>query len=84
MKKLSKAEAEKEIKEFFSDIENKAPKQIEKIKRLAMSHNIQLKQLRKQFCKKCYSPNLKIRSIKDRTKSIECKNCGNIMRWKIE
>jgi len=83
MKKFSKSDVEKQIKEFFEDIENKSPKEIKKIKKLAMSHNIQLKELRKRFCKRCYSPNLKIKNIKNGIKTIECKNCGNLMRWKI-
>ncbi len=84
MKKLSKTEAESEIREFFSNIENKTPKQIQKVKRLAMSHNIQLKELRKKFCKKCYSPNLKVRDIKNGKKSVECRNCRSVMSWKIK
>jgi len=84
MKKISKTGAEKEIKEFFSEIKDKTQKDIKKIKRLAMSHNIQLKELGKEFCKKCYSPNLKIRSIKNRIKTVECRNCENLMRWKIK
>jgi len=83
MKKLSKTEAEKEIEKFFSDIKNKTPKEIRKIKRTAMRHSIKLGALRKKFCKKCYSPDLKIKSIKKGIKTTECKNCGNLMRWKI-
>ncbi len=84
MKKLSKTEAEKQIKDFFSNINNKSPKEIKKIKKLAMSRNIQLKELRKKFCKKCYSSNLKIKSIKNKVKIVECRNCGSLMRWKIK
>jgi RNase P subunit RPR2 len=85
MKKISKLEAEKEIKDFFEDIENKSSKEIKKIKKLAMSQNIPLKELRKKFCKKCYSAfgNSKAR-IKDRMKITECKNCGYTSRWKIK
>jgi len=83
MKKISRLETEKEIKEFFENIKNKVPKDIKKIKKLAMSHNIQLKELRKKFCKKCYSSNLKIKGIKGKIKTIECKNCGNLMKWKL-
>jgi len=84
MKKVSKTEAEKQIKEFFLEINKKSPKEIKKIKKLAMSHNIQLKELRKKFCKKCYSPNLKVKSIKNKIKTVECKDCGNFMKWKIK
>ncbi len=82
--KLSKTEAKKEIEEFFSNIKNKTPKQIKKIKKLAMKHNLKLGDLRKKFCKKCYSPNLKVKSIKKGYKTIECVSCKNIMRWKIK
>ena len=80
MKKLSKTEAEKEIR----DIENKTPKEIKKIKRLAMRHNIKLGELRKKFCKKCFSTKLKIISIKNKIKKIGCESCGNVARWKMK
>ena len=85
MKKTSKTENEKKILGFFSDIKNKTPKEIKKIKKLAMSHNIKLKEFRKKFCKKCLSPykNPKIR-IKNKIKSITCENCGYISRYKIK
>ena len=84
MKKLSKTEAEKQIADFFKDTENKSAKDVKKIKRLAMSHNIQLKELRKKFCKKCYSPlKGKIR-IKNKKKVIICENCGSTSRWKMK
>ncbi len=84
MKKLSKTEAQKEIEEFFKDIENKTPKEIKKIKRLAMRHNIKLGDKRKLFCKKCFMPykNSSIR-IKNDMISITCENCGYVGRWKI-
>jgi RNase P subunit RPR2 len=81
--KLSKTEAKKEIEEFFDNIKNKTPKQIKKVKKLAMKHSIKLGNLRKKFCKKCYSPDLKVKSIKNKFKTTECKNCGYISRWKI-
>jgi len=85
MKKFSKTEVEKKIKDFFENIENKTPKEVKKIKKLAMSQNISLKDFRKKFCKKCFSPleNSKIR-IKNGIKSVECKNCGFVNRWKIK
>ena len=85
MKKISKTEAEKQIKEFFEDIENKSPKEIEKMKKIAMSHNIQLKELRKKFCKKCFKTyqNPGIR-IKNDIMSITCENCRYKSRWKIK
>jgi RNase P subunit RPR2 len=85
MKKFSKTEVEKKIKDFFENIEDKTPKEVKKIKKLAMSQNISLKDFRKKFCKKCFSPlgNSKIR-VKEGIKSIECKNCGQINRWKMK
>lgn len=84
--KLSKTEAKKEIEEFFLEIQNKNPKEIKKIKRLAMRYNIPLKEKRKLFCKKClaaFSGKEKIR-IKDNKKRIECENCGYLSRWKTK
>ncbi len=84
MEKLSRIEAKKEIEEFFENIESKTKKEIQKIKKLAMRYNIPLGKLRKKFCKKCYSPNLKVKSIKNKIKTVECRDCKNIMRWKIK
>jgi len=85
MKKSSKEETEKEIAEFFEKAKEKSPKEVKKIKKIAMSHNIQLKKLKKKFCKKCLMPykNSKIR-IKNKIRSIICKNCGYVNRWKIK
>lgn len=82
--KISKKDAEKQIKEFFKEIKNKSPQEIKKIKKLAMSKNIKLKDKRKLFCKKCYSPLLKTISIKNKTKKIKCLNCDNISRYRIK
>ena len=84
MRKLSKTEAKEEIVEFFDKIKDKSQKEIKKIKKLAMKHSIKLGDLRKKFCKKCDSSNLKIKSIKKKTKTIKCENCGYISRWKIK
>jgi len=85
MEKIPKSEAKKQIQEFFSNIKDKSPKDIKKIKRLAMKHNIQLKELRKSFCKKCLMSykNPKIR-VKDEIKTTTCENCGYASRWKIK
>jgi|TARA_Y100000310_G_scaffold273090_1_gene288371 RNase P subunit RPR2 len=86
MKKLTKQETEKQIKEFFSNVKNKSPKDVKKIKKIAMSNNIPLKNLRKFFCKKCYvvfnKDNSKIR-IKNSKKTITCLDCNYISRWKL-
>ena len=84
VKKVSKKEALKEIREFFEDIKNKSPKEVKKIKRLVMSYNIPLKEKRKLFCKKCFSvyKNPKIR-INNKRKSVTCEKCGKVSRWRI-
>ncbi|MCL5018320.1 MAG: adenylyl cyclase-associated domain-containing protein [Candidatus Pacearchaeota archaeon] len=85
MKKVSKTESEKEINDFFQEIKKKTPKEIKKIKKLAMSHNIPLREKRKLFCKHCLTPylNKSIIRIKNKIKSITCDNCKKISRWKI-
>lgn len=82
--KISKSEAEKQIQEFFSNIKDKSAKEVKKIKRLAMSKNLPLKESRKKFCRKCFAPYKKPKiRIKNKTKSVNCGNCGFINRWKI-
>jgi len=83
--KISRQETEKKISEFFEKVKSKTPREIKKIKKLAMSKNIQLKEKRKSFCKKCFvafSGKEKIR-IRDEIKSITCENCGNVARIKL-
>ena len=84
-KRISSKEAREKIQNFFSNLENKIPKEIKKIKRIAMKHNIKLGEKRKKFCKKCLSiyKNPKIR-IKKGIKNIECENCGYVSRWRIK
>jgi len=85
VKKISKSEAKKQIKEFFESIREKNPKQVKKIKKLAMGKNIQLGDKRKLFCKKCLSPykNSSIK-IKDGFLTITCENCDYKNRWKVK
>ncbi len=82
-KRLSKKEAEEKIEKFFSDIKNKTPEEVRKIKRLAMHYNIKLGKFRKKFCKYCFSPKLRVVSIKNGIKRVRCESCGRISRWKI-
>ncbi len=81
---LSKQEIETKIKEIFS--KDPSPQEIRKIKKLAMSKNIKLKEYKKKFCKKCLclfdSKNSCIR-IKSGLKNIKCNHCGFISRYKI-
>lgn len=86
MKKVSKNETEKRVNEFFEEIKNKSLKEIKKIKKLAMSQNVPLREKRKLFCKFCFNPfkgNEKTR-IKNKIKSVECSSCGKINRRKIK
>ena len=84
-KAISKTEVKKQVEEFFEDIKNKSPEDVKKIKKLAMSHKIPLKENRKLFCKKCLHPhkNPSIRVKNDLIK-INCGECGYTSRWKIK
>ena len=84
-KELSKKEAEKQIEEFFSDLKDKTPKQVKKIKKLAMAYNIKLGEKRKMFCKKCLTPytDFGIR-VKNGMIIMTCGNCGYKSRWKVK
>lgn len=83
--KSSKKETEEKIKEIFSG--NPTPNEIKKAKRLAMNKKIRLGELKKRFCKKCYSlfdsKTSEIR-IKKGFKVIKCKNCNYISRYKLK
>ena len=84
-KQLSKTEAEKQIEEFFSNLNDKTPKDVKKIKRFAMAYNIKLGEKRKLFCKKCFSPhNNSGITIKEGIITIPCGNCNYKNRWKIK
>ena len=81
---LSKKQIEEHIKAIFSKQSSK--EEIKKAKKLAMSKNIKFGELRKKFCKKCYSmfnsKNSHIK-IKKRFKIIKCK-CGYVSRYKLK
>ena len=85
MKKLSKTETKKKIDFFFQNVKEKNSKDVKKIKRLAASQNVPLKNHRKSFCKKCLSPykNPKIR-IKNKMKKITCEKCGYVAKMKLK
>jgi len=86
MKKIiSKAEAKKQIEEFFENVTSKTPKEVKKIKKLAMNYKIPLKDKRKLFCKRCLCPykNASIR-IKKGLIKINCGECGYTSKWKIK
>lgn len=84
VKNISKKSALKQIENFFENISNKNPRDIKKVRKLAMSFNIKLGEKKKLFCKKCLKPyeNPKIR-IKNKLKILTCENCGYVSRWKV-
>ncbi len=84
-KTISKTEAKKQIEEFFENIQDKSLKDVKKIKKLAMTHKIPLKDKRKLFCNKCMSPhkNASIR-VKNGLIRINCGECGHTNKWKIK
>jgi len=84
-KATSKADAKKQIEEFFENIKDKSPKDIKKIKKFAMRYKIPLKENRKLFCKNCLNPhkNPSIR-VKDGLIKINCGECGYTSQWKIK
>lgn len=84
MNKLSKTEAKEHIEEFFKEVKNKTPKEIKKIKKLAMRHSIKLGDKRKKFCKKCYSSKLKGIGVKNKIKRIKCEDCGKVSGWRVK
>lgn len=81
---LNRQETEEYIKQVFS--KKSSQKEIKSAKKLAMGRNIKLGNLRKKFCKKCYtlfnSENSEIR-VKKGFKIIKCKNCRNTHRYKL-
>ena len=78
---MNKNEAESKIEEFFKKKHNK--NEVRKIKKIAMSFNIKLGKKRKLFCKKCNSMHLSVKRITKGMKVVECNDCKNLMRWKI-
>jgi RNase P subunit RPR2 len=86
-KKLSKKIIEEQVLEVFSKKQNPTQKQIKKTKKLAMSKNIKLGNLKKKFCSKCFSfftsNNSEIR-IKKGFKILKCKECDYISKYKLK
>ncbi len=80
MKDFTKKEAEVEIINFFEKNSIEA-KEVKKIKKLAMSHRIKLKEYRKRFCKKCCSDlKLGIVRLNNLCKQVTCKKCNALNR----
>jgi RNase P subunit RPR2 len=83
MAELTRKEVQEKIDDFFKNLDEKSASDIKKIKKTTMKFNIRLGDLRKRFCKKCLSLNLKVKGIKKMIKSVECSECRNLMRWKV-
>jgi RNase P subunit RPR2 len=84
-KKLSKSEAKTRVEFFFNNLKEKNYKDVKKIKKLAMSYKIPLKEKRKLFCKKCYHPyQMPSVRINNDKMSITCDKCAHISGWKIK
>ncbi len=84
-KTISRTQAKKQIKEFFEDLKGKTPKEVRKIRRLAMGYNIKLEEKKKLFCKKCFAPyNFPGVKIKNDLITISCDSCDHKSRWKIK
>jgi hypothetical protein len=80
---LSKQEIQEKINNIFA--KNPSKEEIRKIKKLAASKNIKLKDERKKFCRKCYSlfnSDSQIR-IKKGFKTIKCR-CGYVSRYRLK
>jgi RNase P subunit RPR2 len=85
---ISKKEIKDKIDEFFKDIRDQGSEEIKKIKKLGMSINYKLGDLRKRFCQNCYTPLIpgltcKVR-INKGIKTSTCNVCNNKNRWKIK
>ena len=82
-KEISKIDAQKKIRQVFSELKVKNPEKIKKIKRLAMHYHISLQPWKQMYCKKCFSvfnaENSKTR-IKKGKKIVKCNECGAISR----
>lgn len=85
MKKIPKSEAKNQIEKFFQHISDKTAAEIKKIKKLAMSYKIPLKEHRKTHCKYCYNPyQMPSIRIKNDKLTIICENCKKKSGWKIK
>ncbi|MEM4330686.1 MAG: hypothetical protein QW273_01615 [Candidatus Pacearchaeota archaeon] len=76
---------EKILEEIKEMVSKKDPKLNKKAKIIAMKNNIKLKELRKNFCQKCYYPLEEAqRRIKKGFLVIHCPNCKRIIRWRVK
>jgi len=83
-KKQSKNKAKEIINQFFEQVREKTPKEVKKIKRLAMQHNIKLGGKKRAYCSKCLRPYIEpsIRIKNDRVYTT-CGFCSHVAKWKF-
>ncbi len=81
-KTLSKQEVQNRIDEIFKKLYF-TPKELKKIKRLAMKYKIKLKDKRKRFCKKCLSQLKGKTRISKTHKTIVCQICNYRNKFKL-
>lgn len=74
-KELSKTETKEKIESFMKK-DSFTSEEMKKIKRLAMSHRLSLKNYKKFFCKKCLSKLHGKTRISKTHKTIECQECN--------
>jgi len=79
---LIRSEATEKIHSFFQS-SNFEPKDLKKIKRLAMKYHHPLKLYKKLFCKSCLNPLKGKTRISKRYKRVECNVCSYKNKWKI-
>tara|TARA_Y100000310_G_C20454274_1_gene702271 strand:+ start:420 stop:674 length:255 start_codon:yes stop_codon:yes gene_type:complete len=79
---LNRTEATEKIHSFFQSNDFK-PKDLKKIKRLAMKYHIPLKPYKKLFCKSCLNPLKGKTRVSKEYKRIECNICNFKNKWKI-
>ena len=82
--KLNKTQAKEYLDEFFKNIKTQNQETIRKAKKLAMHHRIRLGDKKNLFCNLCFSPRLKIKKITKSQITKECRDCENLIRFKIE
>jgi RNase P subunit RPR2 len=78
MKKIGKEEIEKLIEKA------RTAEDWKKIRKLAMSNQVKLGNLRKKFCKNCFHPLKGVTRINKGFKIIKCEYCSKVIRWKLK
>ena len=80
---VSRTQAQDKIHLFFKST-SFLPKDLKKIKRLAMKYHLPLKNYKKLFCKSCLNPLKGKTRISKEYKRIECNVCNYKNKWRIK